>query len=212
MLVDRIDEQLLDRCPKLRAIANYAVGYDNIDLDAARARGIAVGNTPDVLTDATADLAFALLLAAARRLPEAAASVADGEWLTWEPEQYLGYDVHGATLGIIGMGRIGRAVAKRAAGFEMEVLHTGRDGLTLPQLLARSDFVSMHCPLTPETRHLIDAAALRRDEADGDPDQHRARADRRPAGAARGADRRRRSPAPRWTSPTPSRCPPTTRC
>jgi glyoxylate reductase len=161
MLVDRIDEQLLDRCPKLRAIANYAVGYDNIDLAAARARGIAVGNTPDVLTDATADLAFALLLAAARSLTEAAASVANGEWLTWEPEQYLGYDVHGATLGIIGMGRIGRAVARRAAGFEMEVIHTGRDGLTLPQLLARADFVSIHCPLTPETRHLIDAAALR---------------------------------------------------
>jgi glyoxylate reductase len=161
MLVDRIDGQLLDRCPKLRAIANYAVGYDNIDLDAARVRGIAVGNTPDVLTDATADLAFALLLAAARSLTEAAASVSRGEWLTWEPEKYLGYDVHGATLGIIGMGRIGRAVAKRAAGFEMEVIHTGRDGVPLLELLARADFVSIHCPLTPATRHLIDSAALR---------------------------------------------------
>ncbi|MGO9821188.1 MAG: 2-hydroxyacid dehydrogenase [Solirubrobacteraceae bacterium] len=161
MLVDRIDEQFLDRCPELRAIANYAVGYDNIDLEAARARGIAVGNTPDVLTDATADLAFALLLAAARSLTEAAASVQNGEWLTWEPERYLGRDVYGATLGIIGMGRIGCAVAKRAAGFEMEVIHTGRDGVPLLQLLARSDFVSIHCPLTPETRHLIDAAALR---------------------------------------------------
>ena len=161
MLVDRIDEQFLDRCPELRAIANYAVGYDNIDLEAARARGIAVGNTPDVLTDATADLAFALLLAAARSLTEAAASVQNGEWLTWEPERYLGRDVYGATLGIIGMGRIGRAVAKRAAGFEMEVIHTGRDGVPLLQLLARSDFISIHCPLTPETRHLIDAAALR---------------------------------------------------
>ncbi|MGO9885473.1 MAG: 2-hydroxyacid dehydrogenase [Solirubrobacteraceae bacterium] len=161
MLVDRIDEQFLDRCPELRAIANYAVGYDNIDLEAARARGIAVGNTPDVLTDATADLAFALLLAAARSLTEAAASVQNGEWLTWEPERYLGRDVYGATLGIIGMGRIGCAVAKRAAGFEMEVIHTGRDGVPLLQLLARSDFISIHCPLTPETRHLIDAAALR---------------------------------------------------
>ncbi len=160
MLVDRIDAQFLDRCPKLRAIANYAVGYDNIDLDAARARGIAVGNTPDVLTDATADLAFALLLAVARSLVDAAASVRNGEWRTWEPENYLGYDVHGATLGIVGMGRIGSAVAKRAAGFEMNVIHTGRDGVSLLQLLAGSDFVSLHVPLTPETHHLIDAAAL----------------------------------------------------
>jgi glyoxylate reductase len=161
MLVDRIDEQFLDRCPKLRAIANYAVGYDNIDLAAARARGIAIGNTPDVLTDATADLAFALLLAAARNLTDAAASVRNGDWRTWEPESYLGRDVHGATLGIIGMGRIGRAVAQRATGFEMEVVHTSRDGMPLLELLARSDFVSIHCPLTPETRHLIDAEALR---------------------------------------------------
>jgi glyoxylate reductase len=160
MLVDRIDARFLDRCPRLRAIANYAVGHDNIDLDAARARGIAVGNTPDVLTDATADLTFALLLAAARSLTEAAASVQRGEWLTWEPERYLGRDVHGAVLGIVGMGRIGRAVARRAAGFEMEVLHTGRDGIELLELLARADFVSIHCPLTPETRHLIDADAL----------------------------------------------------
>ena len=160
MLVDRIDAEFLDRCPKLRAIANYAVGYDNIDLEATRARGIAVGNTPDVLTDATADLTFALLLAAARRLPEAMDSVTAGEWRTWEPDKYLGYDVHGATLGIIGLGRIGRAVAQRAAGFDMTVIHTGRDGVPLLQLLASSDFVSLHCPLTPETRHLIEATAL----------------------------------------------------
>ncbi len=160
MLTDTIDAELLDDCPKLRAIANYAAGYDNIDLAATRARGIPVGNTPDVLTDATADLTFTLLLAAARRLPQAIASVLAGEWRTWEPDKYLGYDVHGATLGIIGMGRIGRAVAKRATGFDMTVIHTGRDGIPLLQLLARSDFVSLHCPLTPETRHLIDAAAL----------------------------------------------------
>jgi len=160
MLVDTIDAELLDQCPQLRAIANYAVGYDNIDLDAARVRGIKVGNTPDVLTDSTADLAFALLLAAARGLQQAAAAVTAGQWLTWEPEQYLGYDVHGATLGIIGLGRIGSAVARRAAGFDMEVIHTGRGGVPLIQLLARSDFVSVHCPLTAETRHLIDAAAL----------------------------------------------------
>jgi glyoxylate reductase len=160
MLVDRIDAEFLDRCPKLRAIANYAVGYDNIDLEATRARGIAVGNTPDVLTDATADLTFALLLAAARRLPQAMDSVTAGQWHTWEPDKYLGYDVHGATLGIIGLGRIGRAVAQRATGFEMTVIHTGRNGVPLLQLLAGSDFVSLHCPLTPETRHLIDATAL----------------------------------------------------
>ncbi len=160
MLTDRVDTALLDACPHLRAVANYAVGYDNIDLEATRARGIAVGNTPDVLTEATADLAFALLLAAARGLPAAQASVLAGQWQTWEPAAYLGRDVHGATLGIVGMGRIGRAVAARAAGFDMEVIHTGRGGVTFLALLARSDFISLHCPLTPETHHLIDEAAL----------------------------------------------------
>jgi glyoxylate reductase len=163
LLTDRIDAELINGSPRLRAISNYAVGYDNIDLDAAAARKIPVGNTPDVLTDATADLTFALLLAAARKLPAAIASVTAGDWLTWEPAQYLGYDVHGATLGIVGMGRIGRAVAKRAEGFDMHVLHTGRSGATaLDELLAQSDFVSLHCPLTPDTHHLIDAAALGR--------------------------------------------------
>ncbi len=160
LLTDRIDGDLLIACPELQAIANYAVGYDNIDVTAARMRGIQVGNTPDVLTDATADLTFALLMAAARRLPEAAASVMAGDWVTWEPAGFLGQDVHGATLGIIGMGRIGRAVAQRAGGFDMEVIHTGRDGLPLSELLERSDYVSVHCPLTPETRHMIDGAAL----------------------------------------------------
>jgi glyoxylate reductase len=163
LLTDRVDADLITGSPRLRAIANYAVGYDNIDLKAATARGIAVGNTPDVLTDATADLAFALLLAAARRLPQATASVTEGDWLTWEPGRHLGYDVHGATLGIIGLGRIGRAVARRAEGFAMTVVHTGSgNGVPLVELLERSDFVSIHCPLTTETRHLIDAAALQR--------------------------------------------------
>jgi glyoxylate reductase len=163
LLTDRVDAALIDGSPRLRAISNYAVGYDNIDIAAAAARGIPVGNTPDVLTDATADLTFALLLAAARKLPEAQASVADGDWLTWEPARHLGSDVHGATLGIIGLGRIGQAVARRAAGFDMTVVHTGRDGGTsLEQLLERSDFVSIHCPLTPATHHLINAAALHR--------------------------------------------------
>lgn len=164
LLTDRIDAVLLDGAPKLRAIANYAVGYDNVDLEAATARQIPVGNTPDVLTDATADLTFALLLAAARKLPQAIASVSDGDWLTWETGRHLGVDVHGATLGIVGLGRIGQAVARRAAGFEMRVIHSGSgDGaVALQRLLEESDFVSIHCPLTPATHHLIDAAALGR--------------------------------------------------
>jgi glyoxylate reductase len=161
LLTDRIDAPLLERCRRLRAISNYAVGYDNIDLDTATARRIPVGNTPDVLTEATADLTFALLLAAARKLPEAAASVIDGDWITWEPARYLGAEVHGATLGIVGMGRIGRAVARRARGFEMTVIDTGPNATrTVGELLRESDFVSLHCPLTPETYHLIDAGAL----------------------------------------------------
>jgi len=165
LLTDRVDGALIEHCPRLRAISNYAVGYDNVDLDAASARGIAVGNTPDVLTDATADLTFALLLAAARKLPEAAAAVRDGDWLTWEPAQYLGAAVFGATLGIVGFGRIGQAVARRASGFEMDVVHTGSgpgSAETLETVLERSDFVSLHCPLTPDTYHLIDDAALSR--------------------------------------------------
>jgi glyoxylate reductase len=163
LLTDRVDAALIERCPRLRAISNYAVGVDNIDLDAATRRGIPVGNTPDVLTDATADLTFALLLAAARKLPEAIGSVHAGDWLTWEPAMHLGFEVHGATLGIIGMGRIGRAVAKRAEGFEMTVLSASSDGRpSLDELLERSDFVTLHCPLTPATHHLIDAAALTR--------------------------------------------------
>jgi glyoxylate reductase len=161
LLTDRVDAALIEGSPRLRAIANYAVGYDNIDLAAARARGIPVGNTPDVLTDATADLTFTLLLAAARRLPDALLSVQSDDWLTWEPGAFLGHDVFGATLGIIGMGRIGRAVAHRARGFDMTVLHTGADGgVPLLTLLKRADFVTLHTPLTPDTHHLIDAAAF----------------------------------------------------
>jgi glyoxylate reductase len=163
MLTDVVDAELLDAAPRLRAIANFAVGSDNIDLDAARARGIPVGVTPGVLTDATADLAFALMLAIARRLPEGEAAVREGKWLTWEPDWLLGRDLHGATLGIVGRGRIGDAVARRAAGFGMTVIEHGHSsGLALGELLARADFVSLHLPLTPETRHLIDAAALER--------------------------------------------------
>jgi glyoxylate reductase len=163
MLTERVDAALLDAAPRLRAIANLAVGTDNIDLQATAARGIAVGATPGVLTDATADLAFALLLALARRLPEGEREVREGRWAPWQPAHALGADVSGATLGIVGRGRIGDAVARRAEGFGMEVLHSSRSsGLPLDELLARADFVSLHVPLTPATRHLIDARALAR--------------------------------------------------
>jgi glyoxylate reductase len=158
-LTERVDAALLDAAPRLRAIANYAVGTDNIDLERARERGIAVGVTPDVLTDATADLAFALLLAAARRVVEAHAAVRDGRWRTWEPQGWLGADVHGATLAIVGPGRIGEALARRATGFDMEVIRVGRDD-DLHAALSRADFVSLHVPLSDATRHLIDDAAL----------------------------------------------------
>jgi glyoxylate reductase len=160
MLTDRVDAELLAAAPRLRAVANLAVGTDNIDLEAAAARGVAVGNTPDVLTDATADLAFALLLAAARRLPQGATAIRAGDWVTWEPAYDLGVEVTGATLGIVGWGRIGQAVARRAAGFGMEVIHSRPT--PLEELLERSDFVSLHVPLSPATRHLIDADALAR--------------------------------------------------
>jgi glyoxylate reductase len=163
LVTDRVDADLIAAAPRLRAIANMAVGTDNIDLDAARARGIPVGNTPDVLTDATADLALALLLALARRIVPGAEMVRAGAWRTWEPARDLGADLAGATLGIVGWGRIGQAVARRAAGFGVEVVYSSRSsGAPLEELLATADFVSLHTPLTPETRGLIDAVALRR--------------------------------------------------
>jgi glyoxylate reductase len=163
LVTDPVDAALLDAAPNLKAIANMAVGTDNVDVEAAAARGIAVGNTPDVLTDATADLAFALLLALARRIVPGAAQVRSGAWRTWEPAGDLGADLAGQTLGIVGWGRIGQAVARRAAGFGMEIAHSSRSsGVPLEELLERSDFVSLHTPLTPETRGLIDAAALER--------------------------------------------------
>ena len=160
MLVDRIDAELLDAAPRLKAVANCAVGFDNIDLEACRARNVAVGNTPDVLTESTADVAFALILAAARRLPEGMAAVRDGGWGDWEPDWMLGLELHGATLGIVGYGRIGQAVARRGRGFGMHIIHTKEQ--PLESVLANSDVVSIHVPLNPETRHLIDEAALQR--------------------------------------------------
>jgi glyoxylate reductase len=161
LLTDRVDAELISAAPNLKVIANYAVGYDNIDVEAATARSIAVGNTPDALTEATADLAFALLMAGGRRIAEAAGAARAGAWKTWEPGAFLGADIYGATIGIIGLGRIGQAVARRAAGFGMEVLTTEtRDAHNLEHLLRRSDFVSLHLPLTSGTHHLINAQTL----------------------------------------------------
>ncbi len=163
LITDRVDAELLDGAPRLKAIANMGVGTDNIDVEACSERGIPVGNTPDVLTDATADLAFALLLALARRIVPGAEKVRAGAWGTWEPAADLGADLAGAVLGIVGWGRIGQAVARRGVGFGMGVVHSSRSsGVPLEELLERADFVSLHTPLTAQTRHLIGAAALAR--------------------------------------------------
>jgi glyoxylate reductase len=173
-LTERIDRDILEHAPQLKVIANHAVGYNNIDVSAAAARGVVVTNTPDVLTEATADLTWALLLAAARRIPEGHALAQTGGWTGWEPTQLLGSEVSGQTLGIVGMGRIGQAVARRAAGFKMPVLYCrkGRQSIQSPdsswreaafeELLERADFITLHVPLTPETRHLIGGDALSR--------------------------------------------------
>ena len=168
LLTDQIDDAVLTAgTPRVKVVATVAVGYDNIDLDAAAAHGIAVTNTPAVLDETTADLAFLLILAAARRIWEAESDLRAGKWPGWDIDQYLGRDVHGAVLGVVGFGRIGQAVARRATGFGMEVLHhtrrnTGVIGWRgdLDRLLAESDIVTLHVPLTDETRHLIDARKL----------------------------------------------------
>ena len=174
LLTDRVDDELLDAAgPQLRVVSNYAVGYDNIDVAACARRGIAVGNTPGVLTETTADLAWALLMAAARRLPEGDRYVRGGSWRTWGPRLLLGPDVNGATIGIVGFGRIGQAMARRAHGFGMEILYhdvaklpedmtapLGATYVPMNELLSRSDFVSLHVNLTRETRHLINATTL----------------------------------------------------
>lgn len=174
MLTERIDADVIRAAPRLRVISNLAVGVDNIDLDAATDAGVAVGHTPGVLTEATADLAFALLMASARRIVESDRYVREGKWRTWGPRVMLGRDVFGATLGIVGWGAIGHAMARRASGFGMRVLYatrarhrgssstdTGREEVDgarqtgLAELLRESDFVSLHVPLTPETRHMV---------------------------------------------------------
>jgi len=168
ILTERFDAEVLAAAGgRLRVVANVAVGFDNIDVDAATAAGVVVCNTPDVLDETTADLAFLLILAAARRSSEAEAVLRAGRWTGFHIDEFLGRDVHGATLGLVGYGRIGRAVARRAGGFAMDVIHhtrtpTGQPGWTgdLHDLLRRADIVSLHTPLTPATRHLIGRAEL----------------------------------------------------
>jgi len=174
LVTDRVDDGLLASCPRLRVVSNVAVGYDNVDVQAATQRGVVVTNTPDVLTETTADLAWALLLAASRRVAEADRFTRAGRWRSWGLQLMLGQDVYGRTLGVVGLGRIGRAVARRAPGFGMQVLYTSRRrhpdaerelGVRwreLDDLLAEADFVSLHTPLTPETHHLIGRERLRR--------------------------------------------------
>ena len=172
LLTEKIDGEVMDAAGgQLKVISNHAVGFDNIDVKAATQRKIPVGNTPGVLTDATADFTFALLMATARCIPEAERYVRQGKWKTWEPMLLLGVDIRGATLGLIGFGRIGKAVARRARGFDMHVIYydpsepepdpeLNASPVDFETLLRNSDFVSLHTPLTPDTHHLIDAAAL----------------------------------------------------
>ena len=163
ILGDRVDKELLDAAPRLRIVANHAVGYDNVDVPACTARGVWVTNTPDVLTDATADLAWALILALSRRRREGERLLRSGEFRGWAPTMLLGRELRGLTLGILGYGRIGRAVARRAEGFGMSVLFTARSGgVALDELLSASDVLSIHCPLNAQTRHLIGPAELLR--------------------------------------------------
>ena len=174
LLTDPVDAEVIAAGERLRVISQLAVGVDNVDLKVATEQGIPVGHTPGVLTEATADMTFSLLMAAARRIPEGIEKVRAGKWRTWEPMGLLGADVWEATLGIVGLGRIGTAVARRAQGFRMRVLYhdsackpdleaeLGLEYVTLDDILAESDFVSLHCPLIPETHHLINEQALRR--------------------------------------------------
>jgi len=173
-LTDRIDAALIAAAPRLRVVANVAVGYNNIDVAACTARGVMATNTPGVLDDSTADLAWSLMLATARRLTEVEYYIRTGQWTGWRLKQWLGIDVHHATLGIVGMGRIGQAIAKRATGFEMQVLYHNRGPVAkeieqrlnaryvgMQELLAHSDFVILQVPYSKETHHLIGEAELR---------------------------------------------------
>ena len=163
ILGDRIDRELLDAAPQLRIVANHAVGYDNVDVPACTARGVWVTNTPGVLTESTADLAFTLLLTLARRIREGEKLVREGRWKGWAPTQLMGMELNGKLLGIVGYGRIGKAVARRAEGFGMRVIFNDMgSGVPLDELLAESDIITVHAPLMKETHHLIGAAELLR--------------------------------------------------
>jgi glyoxylate reductase len=161
-LADRVDQELLDAAPKLKIVANHAVGYDNVDVPACTARGVWVTNTPGVLTDCTADLTWTLILSLVRRVREGERMMREGRFAGWAPTMLLGRELRGATLGLIGNGRIATAVEERGKAFGMKVIHHSRkSGVTLDELLAQSDIVSIHCPLSAETRHLIGAKELR---------------------------------------------------
>ncbi len=175
LLTDTISLDLMDAAPKLKGVSNYAVGYNNIDIAAAAERNIIVTNTPDVLTETTADLTFGLMLMTARRVLEAGDLLRSGNWKGWSPMQFMGTDIHGSTLGIIGMGRIGKALTKRARGFDMEVIYWNRTRLTVREekklglryvkfneVLLQSDFISLNVAYNEETHHLIDGAALQK--------------------------------------------------
>jgi len=161
LLTDPVDAELIAAAPRLRVISNMAVGVDNIDIAAATERAIPVGHTPEVLTDSTADLTVGLMLAIARRITDGERTVRAGEWGTWGPEWMLGRDLHGGTVAIVGRGRIGSAVASRLRGFGCELVLVGRDRAELVSALERADFVTLHAPLTDETRGLIGEAELR---------------------------------------------------
>ncbi len=229
-IISTIDDEVLAAAPTLKVVANVAVGYNNIDVAAARRRGVVVTNTPDVLTETTADFAWALLMAAARRVVEADQFARSGQWQRWQWDLLWGADVHGKTLGILGFGRIGRAVGRRAAGFSMRVLYHDavrpepaverelRATYAEPDAILReADFVSLHTPLLPETRHLVNERTLRlmthapAHEEDGDPRQRRTRADRgrsrARAGAQGGLDRGRRNRRLRGGAQDPPRAP-----
>ena len=228
-----LDGAMLDRIAGVRVISNYGVGVDHINVPDAVARGIPVANTPNILDGATADAGFALLLAAARRVAEGDRYARSAEFLHYDPGFMLGREAHSTTLGIIGLGNIGSQVARRALGFDMRVLYRNRNRnlpaeaelgveyVSLGDLLRRSDFVILTCPLTNETHHLIDAAALQRNEADGDARQYRQGADCPHTGTLRGASGRRNrecrtgrdrsgAPAPEssacWIFPTSRSC------
>ena len=206
LLTERIDAELLDAAgPQLKVVSTMSVGYDHVDAPALAARGVRLGNTPGVLTETTADLALALLLAAARRLPEGWAAVKEGSWGPWQPQWLTGRDLHGSTVGIVGLGRIGAAVGRRLLGFGCRLLYSGprpRPELAEPlaatylpfdQLLAESDFVTVHCPLNDQTRGLFNAAAFAR----------KSPAPFSSTPAAAPWSTRRRSTPPWWAAPWP---------